>query len=178
MLWYSLTFLSESLSDRVNVILVRRVDLTIFTQTFQYLFENLTTLYTVLYHIPDVTFMDELVSLLELSHDIENELLAVNSGSHLSSCIHIRGTRHSRCSCTLSILLTRKRIVWEDSLLADAVSYKHLKEMICDLIHFINFLDVSANNCFLFLEDSDRSIYLDVHVLSKQGSEARASSVN
>lgn len=37
--------------------------------------------------------------------------------------------------------------------------------MICDLIHFINFLDVSANNCFLFLEDSDRSIYLHVHVL-------------
>lgn len=55
--------------------------------------------------------------------------------------------------------------VGEHSLLADAVSDEDLEEMVSDLVHLFDLLNVSTDDGFLLLEHSDSSVHLDIHQL-------------
>jgi len=55
--------------------------------------------------------------------------------------------------------------VGEHSLLADAVCDEDLEEMVGNLVHLFDLLNVSTDDGFLLLEHSDSSVHLDIHQL-------------
>ena len=118
--------------------------------------------------IPDVTLVDELVFLRDFAHDLEDDLLAV-TGELLESLV-ASSVVYTSC-CTHSIGsgshglrgLAHQCAARKYSLLADAVSHEYLKQMVSHLIKLLNLLDVCANDCLLFLKDSDGPVDLHVH---------------
>jgi len=56
-----------------------------------------------------------------------------------------------------------KVAVSQNTLFTDAVSHEYLKKMVSNLIKLLYLLNMSANNSFLLLEHSDRSVHFNVH---------------
>ena len=164
---------AHSLGDGVDVVIVGWVDLSVVSQSGQHLVKFCLAQF-LLSHIPDVALVDKLVRLGDLLHDFKNKLLAVTSvwiEAGVGSCVVVATSTHPGASSSLSTaigLLTHKSRAGEDALFADAVGDKHLQQVVRHLVKFLNLLDMSAHDCFLFLEYADSAINFDIHQMPKK----------
>lgn len=124
----------------------------------------------------DVAFVDELVLFGDFLHHSHNQLLGVRRSPHAGAELraHLACTAKETCRRTASTLTgydgsSVEIPVCEDSLLTDGVGDKDLEEVVCDIVHLVNLLDVGSDDRLLVVEHSDRAVHLYVHVLAAMG---------